>query len=259
MRLVEKKCPNCGGALKFNFEDKETTCEFCGRSFEIERDQNISQDNDEIFNAENYALTEEQKKVAKTVAGTFTVVPIIFGVIFLFAFGTVAYVGFKGFSENSSNSNNRIINNKSEEQKEKGLVIDFKELSEQQIKDIHENSLTILNRELDRLESFLQKHTKWTYLGMYLLHDSKSNQLYDIYTIKFNGKDFFAGVSYSGIKVLDGKLVMNMSGSMIGEQNFNSGTANTYGYQSAKELYNKWVRARVEKYTISTSGNVYNE
>ena len=38
MRIIEKKCPNCGAALEFNETDKSCKCNYCKRSFEIERD-----------------------------------------------------------------------------------------------------------------------------------------------------------------------------------------------------------------------------
>ena len=38
MRLIEKKCPNCGSSLSFGPNDKETKCAYCNASFEIERE-----------------------------------------------------------------------------------------------------------------------------------------------------------------------------------------------------------------------------
>ena len=38
MRLVEKKCPNCGASIKFNNEDKEVECTYCHAHFDIEKD-----------------------------------------------------------------------------------------------------------------------------------------------------------------------------------------------------------------------------
>ena len=40
MRLVEKKCPNCGADLEFDENAKSCKCNYCKRSFEIERDLN---------------------------------------------------------------------------------------------------------------------------------------------------------------------------------------------------------------------------
>ena len=38
MKLIEKKCPNCGAGLEFDDEAKTCKCQYCKRSFAIERD-----------------------------------------------------------------------------------------------------------------------------------------------------------------------------------------------------------------------------
>ena len=38
MKLVEKKCPNCGASLKFNKEDSSVTCNYCNTVFDITKD-----------------------------------------------------------------------------------------------------------------------------------------------------------------------------------------------------------------------------
>ena len=41
MKLIEKKCPNCGASLEFKDSDKNCKCSHCGSSFEIERDKSV--------------------------------------------------------------------------------------------------------------------------------------------------------------------------------------------------------------------------
>ena len=41
MKLIEKKCPNCGGSLEFSETDKSCKCEYCHRAFEIERAEKL--------------------------------------------------------------------------------------------------------------------------------------------------------------------------------------------------------------------------
>lgn len=38
MKLIEKKCPNCGASLEFNDNDRSCKCVYCKRGFEIVRD-----------------------------------------------------------------------------------------------------------------------------------------------------------------------------------------------------------------------------
>ena len=283
MRLVEKKCPNCGGELKFSFEDKETTCEFCGRSFEIERDENIDGDNEEIFNAEHYALTEEQKKVAGAVLGSFAimqVVPII--IIAFFVIGIVLFGVFAAKSHKSTGDDHSsfIIEKEKEEDpgdieqevkktaeerlKEQGYVMTFEDLKDNHLKDIHENTLSILNKYVKEHSTWFYSHDKFSFVGMYLLTNSSGNTLYDVCKMNFKvkGKNipYFTAVKYDNAKVKDGKLVLNMSGSMLPfSMSMDSGGHATLGYESAKDFYNKVIRGLLEKSTVYSIGGVYKE
>ena len=90
MRIVEKKCPNCGASLEFDENAKSCKCEYCKRSFEIERENNT-------FGGDyNYSLTEK----------TFNVFLLIsFIVVFVFI-GFVAFMVFTNihFSETAKSS-----------------------------------------------------------------------------------------------------------------------------------------------------------
>lgn len=280
MRLVEKKCPNCGGELKFGFEDKETTCEFCGRSFEIERDEKVNNDNDERFNADYYSLTEEQKEVAKKVLGTFTIAPIIIGIIFISVFVVIAVTQFRQFGHRSESGGSLIVDKDidsdpeelieevkktaEEKLKEQGYVMSFDDLKENHIKDIHENTLSILNKYVKGNATWFYSHDKFTYVGMYLLTNSSGNTLYDVYKMNFKikGKNvpYFTGVKYENAKVKDGKLIMDMDGRMLPfSMNMDSGGNATLGYESAKDFYNKVIRGLLEKSTMYSIGGVYKE
>ena len=41
MELIEKKCPNCGASLEFGDNDKSCTCNYCHRSFMIEKNTTL--------------------------------------------------------------------------------------------------------------------------------------------------------------------------------------------------------------------------
>lgn len=280
MRLVEKKCPNCGGELKFGFEDKETTCEFCGRSFEIERDEKVNNDNEERFNADYYSLTEEQKEVAKKVLGTFTIAPIIIGIIFISVFVVIAVTQFRNFGHKTESGGSLIVDKDmdadpeelieevkktaEEKLKEQGYVMSFDDLKENHIKDIHENTLSILNKYVKGSARWFYSHDKFTYVGMYLLTNSSGNTLYDVYKMNFKikGKNvpYFTGVKYENAKVKDGKLIMDMDGRMLPfSMNMDSGGYATLGYESAKDFYNKVIRGLLENSTMYSIGGVYKE
>jgi len=283
MRLVEKKCPNCGGELKFSFEDKETTCEFCGRSFEIERDEKIADDKEEMFNADNYALTEEAKKVAGVVLGSFAamqVIPII--VIAIFIIGIVTFGIFSAKSHNSSSTEHGpfIVEKEKEEDpddiveevkktaeeklKEQGYVMSFEDLKSNHLKDIHDNTLSILNKYVKGHSNWFYGHDNFAYVGTYLLTSSYGNTLYDVYKMNFKIKaknvPYFTAVKYDNAKVKDNKLILNMDGNMMPfSMNMESNGKATLGYESAKDLYNKLIRGLLEKSTMYSIGDVYKE
>ena len=282
MRLVEKKCPNCGGELKFGFEDKETKCEFCGTSFEIERDEKKLEDNNEKFNADNYALTEEQKKAATAIVGTFAamqVLPIIVGaviIIMFVGFGILAARHNNNFSVDRKEVIEEKINDgESKDQtpektakerlKEEGYIFSFKELTGDNLNDFHDNSTSILKNEINRYNAFLYGHGNWSYVGMYLLTNDYGNSIYDVFSINFkiNGKaiPYFSAVKYDNVRVKEGKLKVNMKGYVVGALNSNSGmnSKDTFGYASAKDFYNKVIRGESVKSDVSIIGDVYNE
>ncbi|MBR5669782.1 hypothetical protein IKX12_01750 [Candidatus Saccharibacteria bacterium] len=42
MKIIEKKCPNCGGNLDFKVGERDVKCESCRRKFAVEYDADIS-------------------------------------------------------------------------------------------------------------------------------------------------------------------------------------------------------------------------
>ena len=65
MRLIEKECPNCGASVEFNENDKTCKCEYCKRSFTIERDK---EDNKKIDPRK--IKLNEMKAPMKAIAGS---------------------------------------------------------------------------------------------------------------------------------------------------------------------------------------------
>lgn len=82
MKLVEKKCPNCGANLVFDKSDNEITCKYCKTSYEIEREKNLEEMLDTAFSSADYIL--HKKMINKFSKGVFIISSIIFIVIFIF-------------------------------------------------------------------------------------------------------------------------------------------------------------------------------
>jgi len=43
MKIIEKRCPNCGGSLDFKVGERDVRCESCRRKFTIEYDANLAE------------------------------------------------------------------------------------------------------------------------------------------------------------------------------------------------------------------------
>ena len=91
MKLVEKKCPNCGAGLSFNSSDKEVTCKYCNVSFEVEREasdyginidtEKLSKVANDLLDSSNFILHE---KTVKKIGSVFFII-WAFAFIFIFA------------------------------------------------------------------------------------------------------------------------------------------------------------------------------
>ena len=98
MKLIEKKCPNCGASLEFSETAKSCKCDYCHRTFEVERDTKI--DVSDI--AKQFNLSELEKGLsqleepAKAMGKAFI---IIFSLIFIFIVSVVV-LSFHGMSNN---------------------------------------------------------------------------------------------------------------------------------------------------------------
>ncbi|MBR2247720.1 MAG: hypothetical protein IKG58_01785 [Bacilli bacterium] len=49
MNLIEKKCPCCGGTLEFKDNDRSCRCEYCKKSFVIEKEANSNSGVDQEY------------------------------------------------------------------------------------------------------------------------------------------------------------------------------------------------------------------
>ena len=81
----------------------------------------------------------------------------------------------------------------------------YQKTCENNLKDIHENTLVMLNKQIKQYDAVLRNHGKWSYLGSYLLYSNRGNSFYDVYQIdyKISGKNvtYYGGVAYNNIKI----------------------------------------------------------
>ena len=80
MRIIEKKCPNCGAGLEFDNNAKSCKCEYCKKSYAIEME---SKDRD-FYSPDNFNLMEKKSS---------TIFLIVFAVIFTIVFAGIFMIG----------------------------------------------------------------------------------------------------------------------------------------------------------------------
>ena len=98
MRLIEKKCPNCGANIEFEDDAKSCKCEYCKRSFEIERD-NADKNSDD---PKNYKLSElplPMKMFGTYFIGGWLISSIIIGIVGFILFIVVVALIFNGITQ----------------------------------------------------------------------------------------------------------------------------------------------------------------
>ena len=132
MKLVEKKCPNCSGQLKFDENDKSCKCEYCKSEFEIER--NMTQ-----ADFLNQFDLKPLKRISIFIYITFL---IIFFIIAFFII-TITTQIFKG---NTTNKDNNIFNIDKMFNSEEKIVKNISELSSFDIKGIETSSKLLIGQ-----------------------------------------------------------------------------------------------------------------
>lgn len=131
MKLVEKKCPNCSGQLKFNENDKSCKCEYCKSEFEIER--NMTQAD---------FLNQFDLKPLKRIS---IFIYIAFLIIFLLALVFIIAIFTSIFKDNNLNNFNNSSIDEMFNNNEK-LLKNIDELSSFDIKGIETSSKLLIGQ-----------------------------------------------------------------------------------------------------------------
>ena len=137
MRLIEKKCPNCGADLEFDENAKSCKCNYCKRSFEIERDVN---DLDKI----NLVFDKVQKPVK-----VMFFLPFIFAaVIFIIVFASI-FFGFRHTARTIDEHDNDYFEEIEKTINEgEQLITSADDLTSENLDDLERGSSSVLNQSI---------------------------------------------------------------------------------------------------------------
>lgn len=79
MKIIEKKCPNCGGNLDFKVGERDVRCESCRRKFAVEYDADLnglSEKAMDALKAADISLRPVRKFMLAMIIGFFVIVAI---------------------------------------------------------------------------------------------------------------------------------------------------------------------------------------
>lgn len=261
MKLIEKKCPNCGASLSFDKHDTDVTCEYCKKSYVIQRDE-IKIENNENSKTDNievhYNLVSFKKR-NKAVFLFVYIVAIIFIISIISSFLIFSRVLFGMFE--SSNVHTTTNNN---EIKKDIYVTEFSQIDEKSLEIFHEESLKTLNSRKDSNYKGITTGS-WTYCGMYLLNkkNGNDNMLYDVFkrTVTTSEATFevYGAVKYRTLKLSEDNIVLNdFNGQFIAPM-YMIGYGFVYGYEDNNTLYNRELRELTGDYKVIATEGLYLE
>lgn len=249
MKLIEKKCPNCGASLSFSDNDKSCKCEYCERSFEIERC------NDSSSNlSDNFSLSELKtpaKFISAYLIGSY-ISSIIVGIIVFCFIGLAAFCVFKGISAQMKDNDiflgNKYFSNVSE------LSNDDYEAIDNKFEDTFNSSAMGENN----IKHYYSQDGDAKREVIYVASKKDGNFIIGIYKICFHDiyhnedrHTFYVPIVFENIKMGD---VNNFKNPQIKAPEFYLNSDNScfsYGYASLDEAYNNVVVPLEKDYKIS--------
>ena len=253
MKLIEKKCPNCGASLEFKDSDKSCKCSHCGCSFEIERNANIN-DLEEQF---------DLKPLDKAFSiFSFVMFIVIFAIVACFV-AVVAHIVFSSQKHSSmgSSESNEVFDIFSSFNKEEKYIENVSELSNSDISSIERKAKMKISY---RGEGVNDAHHSYSRSSeprrekLYVAYKSGSNYIIAIYKVSYH--DFFNQENnYTVYVPIVFENVKNDIPFSLGdgevrapEYYFNPERSSyTYGYASFDEAYNGLVKPLENEYKIT--------
>lgn len=249
MRIIEKKCPNCGANLEFNVGDKETKCKYCNTSFIIE---------DNNTNENKFSLDNINLKYIKTFTAVHMVITGVIMIIIISTFIFVFYNVFRMITDESKSSEFSDFFEEVEKQKEKQ-----EEKSKPKLEEIStelDNKFEKASKESDqKMKGLLTTYEllESERVGFYYLKNSVSVKI--IYVIKdtySNGtetKEIYKAFNFVGMSIdsISTTPFKNSKVIKFNDMEF------TYGYDSLEELYDNSVSNQIVGYKMVATSDVY--
>lgn len=244
MKLIEKKCPNCGASLEFSEIDKSCKCSYCHRAFEIERDNE---------NMDDYYLKSIE-------TSKFAYIPFLIAALVIFCFGFFMFISIT----NHSNSNNNSFHNSSSNNNIKQVEYFSKadQLSNSDLEDIDHDAAMNIKNIADGVggpgHSFVGEGDE-SRQKVYVASKDDGNVIIAAYLMKYynmsdNNERFnvYIPIVYENVDKNQFLDKFNSPQVKAPEYFFNADKSNyVKGYSSIDELYNNLVKPLEKDYKIS--------
>ena len=279
MKFIEKKCPNCGAGLKFDDNATSVVCEYCSKTYYIQRDEKKYARLDESHRANAYKFVDEVgKPIVKAFATAHIVMSIVPIIIFLIAAVGIGATIFSLASDQMDNNGSFIEEQeqKWEEEQEKAfqearkkIVTKLSQVDAISLKTFYDHAVMKLDNS-DGSNGKYKISKDWTAYGAYLLVGKKTNDNYlyvickHTYKHRTNGKEItlYGAVKYDDLKLTSDGIVNNdffawteaPSVDLDGDK-----FEWAYGYDSEEKLYNTLIRSQSGDFTIEATEGIYVE
>lgn len=249
MKLITRKCPNCGASLSFDENDKKVKCEYCKQDIVIEKEPFV--DNDEFL----LQIEKVASKGLKMQSKMFTIVPIFIVIVAIILIFSIVFT-FSRMGQ-KKNKENDIFNKRKE-------ITSIEQIDEESMKIFHSQSMSLLNEEMVFLPEGTTE-TEWEYYGTYFLNHKNlaTNILFDVYkktyTLEKENIEVYAAVKYNDVKPVSDGVSSSAPGFVFAPMKHVNGRLDfvVNGYDSIESFYTEKIRTQTDQYTVSTTEGVY--
>ena len=238
MKLIEKKCPNCGASLEIGENDKTCKCKYCHSVFQVERDE---KEKDDIEKSIQLKKLEGPLKVfGLYFIGSYIVSGIIFLLVFIFI-GIMIFAGIKST--------------------EKVLIKNVSELSNANYGDLDNKAYWVINKNDDGIHDYhlnLNVKRQKVYVGYN--KKNKKNIIISVYKATYekmldkeNIYTIYVPIVYENI-YKNNSIIFQLDNGKVEapEYYFNlEHSEYSYGYQSIDDVDEKFINDLEKDYEIT--------
>lgn len=259
MKLIEKKCSNCGASLKFGENNTSCKCEYCGTAFEIKRDDSVKTSSI----SDQFSLNKLEKPLK--IFGLYVASTYIIGIIItVFVLIFISVFGYKVYESNNK-STKSFLDDKIDTVKKENTstyLSSIDQIENDNYEDIdHDAEMKIISRG----EGVNNVYHSYTRDGdpkrekIYVAAKENENKVIAIYRANYydffhqaNRYTIYVPILYENIKKDYVRYEFKNPKVNAPEYYFNpEKTSYAYGYGSFDEAYNNVVKPLENDYKIT--------